>query len=332
MIDVFYTVDVEVWCGGWQDLDAGFAAGYARCIDGITSQGAYGVGFQARQLSEHGLRGVFFVEPLFAGRFGVEPLRCIVAQIQEAGQEVQLHLHTEWVDESRTDWLADRRVKRQHLFQFPLADQQALIAVGRDLLHAAGVESVSAFRAGNFGANTDTLRALSRLGFALDSSVNARHRELWPDLGPGQAADRPFRFGTLFELPMTVFDDGTAKPRQVALTAVSVRELEGLLWQAAETGRASFVILAHGFELLGASPNRLDKTVLRRFQWLCEFLARHRDVFNTRGMGPEVVPSLLRSAGVHEGGTAPVLAPLRSPWHRTLGRQIEQALRRRHVG
>ena len=43
-----------------------------------------------RVLKEHGIKGVFFVEPLFAARFGLEKLRIILELILEAGQEVQL--------------------------------------------------------------------------------------------------------------------------------------------------------------------------------------------------------------------------------------------------
>jgi len=45
------------------------------------------------------LRGVFFVEPVFSGRFGLEPLSEIVGLLQEGRQELRLNLHTEWMDE-----------------------------------------------------------------------------------------------------------------------------------------------------------------------------------------------------------------------------------------
>jgi len=49
-------------------------------------------------LSHHGLKSVFFVEPLFATRFGLARLQKMVGLIQDASHEVQLHLHTKWVE------------------------------------------------------------------------------------------------------------------------------------------------------------------------------------------------------------------------------------------
>ena len=98
MLDVFLTVDVEVWCNGWEDLDAKFPAAFRRYIYGPTSKGDYGLPYQLRHLRDYGLTGVFFVEPLFSTRFGPEPLVEILDLIREEEHEIQLHLHTEWAD------------------------------------------------------------------------------------------------------------------------------------------------------------------------------------------------------------------------------------------
>lgn len=95
MTQVFFSVDVEVWCGGWGHLDSRFPSAFRQYVYGPTARGDFGLPFQLRLLSDHGLKGVFFVEPLFAGRFGEDPLREIVELIRASGHEVQLHLHTE---------------------------------------------------------------------------------------------------------------------------------------------------------------------------------------------------------------------------------------------
>ncbi len=83
MIDVFLTVDVEVWCDGWDDIDAKFPGAFQRYIYGPTPRGDYGLPYQLHQLQEHGLTGVFFVEPLFSTRFGLDPLAEIVGLVRE---------------------------------------------------------------------------------------------------------------------------------------------------------------------------------------------------------------------------------------------------------
>ena len=46
MLDVFITVDVEVWCDGWNDLDTKFPNAFKRYIYGPTSGGNYGLPYQ----------------------------------------------------------------------------------------------------------------------------------------------------------------------------------------------------------------------------------------------------------------------------------------------
>src|SRR5499426_1893648 len=128
MIQVLFTVDVEVWCESWTDLDREFPEAFRRYIYGPTASGQYGLPFTLQMLRDCGLRGVFFVEPLFAARFGVDPLSEIVGLIHGAGQEVQLHLHTEWVDEARVPpLLPPVSAKKQFLWMFSRAEQAALI-------------------------------------------------------------------------------------------------------------------------------------------------------------------------------------------------------------
>ena len=61
MLDVLITVDVEIWCDGWQDIDARFPDAFRRYIHGPTAGGDYGLPYQLKVLSDHGLKGVFFV-------------------------------------------------------------------------------------------------------------------------------------------------------------------------------------------------------------------------------------------------------------------------------
>lgn len=318
MLDVLITVDVEIWCDGWQDIDARFPDAFQRYIHGPTADGDYGLPYQLKVLSEHGLKGVFFVEPLFAARFGQQPLAEIVGMIEAAGHEVQLHLHTEWVDEAREPLLPSAAGKRQHLRYFSLDEQTILIRKGKAMLEQAGATNVNAFRAGSFGFNRDSLHALAANGLPFDSSYNATL--MGPDSGvmPGTLMTDPARCDGVTEYPMTVYSDGRGL-RHAQLTSCSSAELEGLLWQALEQGRQAFVLLSHGFELLNTAKTRSDPVVVQRFRRLCQFLEQHSDSFRTGGFTgrPQDV------AGIQHG-------PLTSPFHRTGMRMLEQAYRRRY--
>lgn len=318
MLDVFYTVDVEVWCGGWQDLDRKFPDAFRRYVHGPTTRGDYGLPYQLRMLQAHGLTGVFFIEPLFALRFGQAALDDIVGLVREAGQEVQLHLHTEWVDEAREAVLPGPQRKRQHLRYFSREEQTVLIAKGLELMRRAGVTSINAFRAGSFAFNHDTLPALAANGIAFDSSYNASM--FGPDSGvsPGRTLVEPVLVDGVAEYPMTVYSDGTSTLRHAQLTACSWPELEGLLWQAVHEERKAFVLLSHGFELLNKAKDRPDDVVVRRFERLCAFLARHRESFRVRGFN-----------GLEPALATVQPAPLVSPLHRTGVRMLSQLYRRR---
>lgn len=283
MLNVFITVDVEIWCDGWTGIDAKFPRAFQHYVYGRTDRGEFGLRYQADMLREHGLIGVFFVEPLFSGRFGLDPLTEIVTLLREREQEIQLHLHTEWVDEWPTPLFADGRGKRQFLHLFSRDEQRLLIAEGMRRLKQAGADPVNCFRAGSFGFNADTLDALAECGISFDSSYNATAFGLDSGVASGETLTDVHRERGVTEYPMTVYDTGFGRLRHAQLGACSWAELEHLLWKALEEGRNSFVLLSHGFELLTPSKSEPDRIVASRFQELCRFLDRHRDLFHVRG-------------------------------------------------
>ena len=314
MLNVFFTTDVEVWCNGWTNLDAKFPNAFQEYIYGTTGKGDFGLPYKLRVLSDHGLKGVFFVEPLFATRFGSEPLAEIVKLIRDAGHEVQLHLHTEWVDEAKEALLAGAQSKRQHLMYFSLAEQTILIKEGLRLLRDAGATDINAFRAGSFGFNADTLTALAANGLAFDSSYNASQFGLESGVMPGTKVVEPIECKGVHVYPMTVFNDGTRRLRHAQLTACSFAEMEGLLWRALEAGRNSFVMLSHSFELLNRARTQPDPIVINRFHKLCNFLDKNRASFCVKGF-----------QGLAPHATQVQPKPLSSPIWRTGGRWLQQA-------
>ena len=318
MLDVFLTVDVEIWCDGWDDIDAKFSECFQKYVYGNTSKGDFGLPFQARQLKNHGLTGVFFTEPLFSTRFGGQPLAEIVGLLLEGSQQIELHLHPEWADEARIPLLPNLEKKLPTLRGCGLDQQQLLIETGLRLLRQAGAPAVSAFRAGSFGFDRNTLRAVARAGLQYDSSYNASMGGADSGIGREVPLDAPGVFDDVTEVPMTCFDEGTSRLRHAQLTACSWSELESMLWLALEQQRQTFVVLWHNFELLSPSKTRVDETVLQRFNRLCKFLDQHRDCFRTRGFPGFVAEPSARASN-----------PLRSSRWRTAARMAEQVYRRR---
>ena len=133
-MNVYITFDVEVWCNDWDNLDSKFPASFERYYFGRSKSGAYALPKTLEILNNHGLKGVFFVEPLFSARFGSPYLDVVTGLIREAGHDIQLHLHPEWTDEISPPIIEDVAVKRQHLTFYSEDEQAALIAFGRGLL------------------------------------------------------------------------------------------------------------------------------------------------------------------------------------------------------
>ena len=110
---------------------------------------------------------------------------------------------------------------------FSLEEQRILIAEGRRLMSSAGAFDVNAFRAGSFGLNRDTLRALALNGIKFDTSYDASSVSA-SDVGMSATIVEPTSIDGVNEYPMTVFDDGTHRLRHVQITACSYRELEAM--------------------------------------------------------------------------------------------------------
>ena len=281
MLNVLLTVDVEIWptsCAG--DRDAVRAA-MDRNIYGRTPRGDYGLPHQLARLKEHNLKAVFLVESLFALAVGREYLQEIVDMIVSAGQEVQLHLHSEWLSVMPDSPLPGRTGRNMHDFS---EDEQArLIEIGLENLADCGVTQVSAFRAGNYGADFATLRALARNGLRYDTSYNQAFLGTECKLETPDVLLRPLELEGICEVPVSLFDDRSGRYRPTQLAACSSRELVRMMEQALGKDWPTFVIVSHGFELLNSRRNRADPIMIRRFDAFCRYLADNRDKLKTVG-------------------------------------------------
>lgn len=286
MLRVFFTVDTEAHPASPRWMERRLVDEIRRDVDGVTDQGEFGAFYQADVLREHGLKGVFFVEALFSYAAGIEPLQTIVNGIRERGHEVGLHLHPEWLHRApAVAVLPDkgRRLTRH----FPEDEQTLLIAKGIEQLRRCGVDKVYSFRAGGYGANFDTLRALARNGVLYDSSHNLCWFDATCDLRTDEVLLQPRQIEGVYEFPVNFFEDWPGHYRHTELCACSAGEMQSALLNAWRAGWHSFVIVSHSFELIkrvnrGGVPSAVpDKTVIRRFRKLCRFLASNQDKFET---------------------------------------------------
>jgi len=320
-VDVLLTIDTEVHACTPVWRETALKAEIEQYIFGRTSNAEYGLNYQLSVLKRRGLKAVFFVEALIAAELGSTILQPIVCKILEAGHEVQLHVHPEWLAYQRQPIV--ERPRGQFLHQLTESEQQTVIERAAESLAECGAPPPCAFRAGNYGADVRTLRGVASSGMRFDSSWNAAYIGGACRLDVGRPLLAPERLEGVWEIPISFFYDYPGHVRHTQLAACSYAELKGALMKAARAKWPTFVIVSHSFELVWrqvrrgrpALPRRL---VIRRFERLCRFLDRRRDQFRTVGFNDVCIA---RKDG-------PALRPLRSPIGRTAARMAEQVLGR----
>lgn len=309
---ILLTTDTEYSSGAYasgaaRDVDANFAMAIGCNYRGSDT----GIIHQMAVMDRAGMRGVFFVDPMPALVWGRSAIERIVYPILKAGHHVQLHCHTEWLGLASDNGLSDRTGR--NLKDFPIEDQMRILAFGIDTLVACGADRPTVFRAGNYGANDDTLCALSALKIAMDSSFPAGlNGDCAIELPCGDV--RPQSRHNVLEVPIAAIDTRSGL-RHVQITSLSAAEMIAAAHHAVEQGWPSFVIVSHSFELFDRKRGKPNRVVQRRFAKVCEALGKMRDVDLTGGY-----------AGLQDTSGQPPFDLLPANGVRGLARQAEQAV------
>lgn len=159
--------------------------------------------------------------------------------------------------------------------------QTAVIADGIAALQRCGVSNVCAFRAGNFGADLATLRALAANKILFDTSYNVCYPVC--RIAVSKPMLSPQKIEGVWEIPISYFDTFRGL-RHVQVSAASNAEMEAALMYAYKSQWKTFVIVSHSFELIHRDKKtaRYNGIQIRRFERLCRFLNKHNDKFRTR--------------------------------------------------
>lgn len=299
MVSVYVTIDTEYSSGLFKGRRASDRAdNFARSIACVTPDGPAGIPHKLKIFEKYGQKAVFFVDPMPALIWGVASIEDVVAPIIEAGQDVQLHCHTEWLTYAgRDNPLVSNRTGK-NLFDFTFEDQCELLSYARDTLIAAGAPSPVAFRAGNYGANDDTLRALAEIGVRYDSS----HCPALPtgasqtSLGPNDID--PVLHEGVIEVPVGSIGTLSGGQRHGQITALTLAEMKAAIGHARDEDRLAYTLVSHSFELINRRTMSVNKIVRRRFEGLCRAL---RDMEGVETADYLTTPPL--HTGPHNSGT-----------------------------
>lgn len=292
-INVFITVDTEHSIGGAFNDPRMKPVGNEKRIFGKIGQREYGIPLIMDISDRFGLKITFFVEVFNQYFFGDKEGREVVAYILKRGHDVQLHLHPNYLN------FTLKRPQDLHysdlIGEYPRDRQMEMIAQARKTLENHGAEAPIAFRAGCFGANTDTLSALSETGFIIDSSYNGAFLGgpcLMPDWGIN---DVQLGKTSVFEFPVTNFIEksGLRSRRNMPLdiNGVSFEEMRYVLETVRRgAGPRNITVILHSFSFIKGYDVQYTRArprwnVIRRFEKLCLFLAENTGDFKVRTFG-----------------------------------------------
>ncbi len=185
---VVLTVDVEDFFEPRPPFDT---------YQGIIGDKAYGSPLVMDLLERHGGRGTFFVDVYNRRTVTEQSIADTVQEIANRGHEVALHTHPAFPIGKRG------YAMEQTMKMLNLEDQISFIAKGAALIEKWTGRRPVSHRAGGYGANYETLKALAANGIFVDSSVFYGY----PYCGlndPPLTVNLPVMYNGVLEIPVTV--------------------------------------------------------------------------------------------------------------------------------
>ena len=172
-----------------------------RLIWGEHDKGTAGVREMCAVGDEFGAKHVFFVD--MCGAYARRDEMCsVIRWLDNAGQDVQLHAHPEYLPE---DFWPQHNFKYRPRFMNQYADDKDDFVIGyfSKMITDITNKPLRAFRAGSFRWNAGTIRALSRhnIQLSFNNSMCAVHNEQCLHSLP---TNSPFRWSNgIIEIPMS---------------------------------------------------------------------------------------------------------------------------------
>ena len=138
---------------------------------------------------EFNIKAVFFLSVFEHCKFNKESIRDIAQFLDSQGHDVQLHTHPYWC------------YGREHMWQYSLNEQIKIIKEGRNLLFEWLGRHPIAHRAGAYGINRDTIKALQVNNIHIDSSMYFGH----PNCKLSWSKNRLIEKNKIVQIPVTGF-------------------------------------------------------------------------------------------------------------------------------
>ena len=165
--------------------------GFEKFVMGKIGNEYYGVPKIVEILDEFGFKAEFFVDIYEYKFFGEGKYKNLCKTLHENGHGVQLHTHPSYAYD----------IHRINMYEYSLEEQIKIVAEGKELIKKWTGEYPVAHRAGNYGANNDTLTALKENNIKIDSSFFNRQKNCKIQLS---TVNNPIFYNGVLEVPITV--------------------------------------------------------------------------------------------------------------------------------
>lgn len=279
--EVCISVDTEFSIAGHITFPDRYQPVGLRAVECPADGTEHGLGFMLDTLAAFGCRATFFVETLNESWFGDAPMQGVVERLLGAGQDVQLHVHPEWLrllpppgNESfaANGWCDGRSAEELH----------RVLSRAMEIFERWVGRKPDALRTGSLRTDLQVYRTSRELGIPLSSNVGLS------TFRPAEA-DLVLRNGRhaiegVMEIPVFTYTDlvlpGFRRDKSLQISSCGAREMKRVLKGARAAGAASVVILTHPFEFAKRSDfqysrirrNRVNQNRLRS---LLRFIEAH---------------------------------------------------------
>ena len=286
--NVLITIDTEHSIGGALTDPMFKPVGNDRRIFGRFNGKEYGIPLIMDIADSYGIPLTFFVEVLNKYYFGESETREVCEYIIERGHDVQLHLHPGWLNFTEPN---HEYLRHKDNMAFYNAEQQSrMIGEGKALLMEYGVKKPIAFRAGNFGADHNTLQALTENGFKYDSSYNMAYQHTMAEVKKNSRINDMTIMGSITEIPVTCFQEHIPfvcrRIKPLDINGTGFAEIRETLEFATKKRFKCVTIILHSFSFYRTKDPqyhsvRIMQPVIKRFRKLCHYLNQEKDRFDS---------------------------------------------------
>lgn len=234
-----------------------------------------------RLAAAHGATVFHFVDVYPCGVLGEQPYAQVCSEILEGGHELGLHTHPGFHFDGR----------RRFMNQYDLSEQIAIVEFGKGKILDWTGDEVICHRAGGYGADENTLRALGACGMRIDSSCYPQAARCRIDT---ECRNKPFMTQGIVEVPITVFEQKRRCPPWPVVRS-GLQKLDFRYGASADEilaaidllpGGAVVVLFMHSFNFLKLPYDfrarrfghiSVDADLIRNYEYLLGHLAARDD-------------------------------------------------------